>query len=131
MSIVQVILIVFIIFAVSRAILRLRQGNLTALGFAFWMSIWILALIGVVFPEISTDIAKFLGIGRGVDVIIYLSIMVLYYLVFRIYIIIEDLRQEITKLVSSLSIENERLINLIRNSRKSKSSRPSKASNKK
>lgn len=105
--IIQIILVLFLIFAVSRVVNQVKSGNITAGSFIFWTGLFILAIIGVVTPELTGKLAKLLGIGRGADVIIYLSIVLLFYLVFRLSIIIEDLRHEITKLVREIALSKE------------------------
>ncbi|MBI3559330.1 DUF2304 domain-containing protein, partial [Candidatus Gottesmanbacteria bacterium] len=60
---------------------------------------------GVIFPGQTTKIANFLGIGRGVDLILYASIATLFYLVFRIYILMEDLRHQITEVVRKIALK--------------------------
>jgi len=41
-----------------------------------------------------------------VDVIVYLSLALLFYLVFRIYVMIEDIRREITFLIRQLALNS-------------------------
>ncbi len=105
--IIQLILIIFLLFAVSRVILQLKSGNLTAGSFIFWTVLFLVAIIGVLTPELVSKAAKFLGIGRGADVVIYLSIVLRLYLIFRFSITIEDLRHEITKLVREITLSKE------------------------
>lgn len=78
---------------------------MTALEFGFWSLLFLLASIGVLAPGLTTMAANFLGIGRGSDLAVYASIVVLFYLVFRIYILIEDIRQEITELIRRIALE--------------------------
>ena len=108
MLIVQIILIGFLIFALTRVILRFRGGQLTVFEFMFWSLLFLAAAVGILVPDLTTDVAKFLGIGRGVDLAIYASIIALFYLVFRIYIILEDVRSEITELVRKMALENSK-----------------------
>jgi hypothetical protein len=72
----------------------------------FWFLVWGAALIGISLPKTTTKIAEFFGVGRGVDVIVYFSLAILFYLVFRIYVMIEDLRHEITFLVRQFALRN-------------------------
>lgn len=103
---IQIILIVFILFAASRVFLRFREKVITSQVFILWSLIWIVALLTVISPPITTRLASFFGIGRGVDVIVYVSLAALFYLVFRLYVMIEDLRHEITYLVRRLALQN-------------------------
>mgnify|MGYP001561203442 CR=1 FL=1 len=56
-------------------------------------------------PQTTDVIAKLVGVGRGADFIIYLSLIALFYLMFRLFGKIEDVEREITKLVRKLAIE--------------------------
>lgn len=104
---IQALLVLFLLFAVSRVLMQVRSGNLTAGSFIFWSSLFFVAIIGVLTPELTGKVARLLGIGRGADVIIYVSIVLLFYLVFRLSIVIEDLRHEITKLVREIALSNK------------------------
>lgn len=101
---VQILMILIILFALSRVYLRWRENVLTLPSTLFWFFIWISALIGVSLPQTTTKIAEFFGVGRGVDIIVYISLALLFYLVFRIYVMIEDLKSEITDIVRKVAI---------------------------
>lgn len=58
----------------------------------------------ILLPTTTSQIASLLQVGRGVDVILYISLALLFYLVFRGYVMIEDLRHDITTLVRQLAI---------------------------
>ena len=72
----------------------------------FWFLIWGAALVGISLPATTTKIAQIFGVGRGVDIIVYISLVLLFYLVFRIYVIIEDLRHEVTSIVREIALSN-------------------------
>ncbi len=101
----QAILSIFVLFALSRVFLRFRSGEVTFFGFIFWVLLFGSALAIIIYPSISGDIARILGIGRGVDLVIYASIVLLFYLVFRLYVYLQDLRHELTKLVQKLAMK--------------------------
>ncbi|MCL4338814.1 DUF2304 family protein [Patescibacteria group bacterium] len=101
----QVVLSIFIVFALSRVFLRFKSGEVTFLGFLFWILLFGSALAIIIYPPISGGIARILGIGRGVDLVIYTSIVLLFYLVFRLYVYLQDMRHELTKLVQKLAMK--------------------------
>ena len=77
--------------------------------FLFWTALWIAAVFIILYPNFLTYVAEIFGIGRGSDLAIYFALILLYYLVFRANVVIEDLKHEITKLVSKIAIyENEK-----------------------
>src|SRR3972149_8009118 len=102
---IQILLLAFILFALSRVILRSREKILSNQASLFWIFIWLAALVGILLPATTTRIAEFFGVGRGVDVIVYISLSLLFYLVFRIYVMIEDLRHEITYIVREKALQ--------------------------
>jgi len=101
---IQIILLVFILFFLSRVYLRSKEKTIPIKTALFWVIVWILAIIGVIHPAVTSKIAEFFGVGRGVDVIIYIAISLLFYLVFRIYVMIEDLRRELTTIVRNTAL---------------------------
>lgn len=105
---VQIILSIFLVFAVSRVLLQMRERRLRLKSFVFWSGVFIAAILGVIKPAITTSIARFFGIGRGADVVLYFSIVVLFYLIFRLTIAVEEIRGEITKIVRELALSDEK-----------------------
>ena len=104
---IQIIFGLFLLFAVSRVLLRLKDGTLTLSNFVFWTALFVLAIIGVIKPELTTLVADKLGINRGSDVVVYASIMLLFYLIFRTNIMLENLRHDLTQLVRRLALKDE------------------------
>lgn len=74
--------------------------------FLFWTVVWALAFVAVLKPGLTTTLARQFGIGRGVDAIVYISIVVLFYLNFRQQVTIENLRHDITKLTRKIALRN-------------------------
>lgn len=103
---VQMLLLVFILFAISRAVMQFRGGTIRFGALSFWILVWALALVAIFYPEETTRLARVLGIGRGVDIVIYASIAVLFYLVFRLHVYVENLRTEISRLIREVSLGN-------------------------
>lgn len=105
---IQLILVLFLFFALSRVILRLKDGGIGFGAFLFWFALWALAIISVLKPDFTTFLARKIGIGRGVDVVIYISIAILFYLIFRINVMLENLRQEITQLTREMTLKENK-----------------------
>lgn len=104
----QIILMSLLAFAISRVLLRMREGSLTTGAFLFWIGIFVLAGFSVWDPSFTTFIAKKIGIQRGTDVIIYLSMVLLFYLIFRTNILIENIRNEITRLTREITLRDSK-----------------------
>ena len=104
----QTAAIVFLLFAFSRVWLRTKEGSIGWGMFLFWAAIWTVALLAIIRPEVTTTIANELGIGRGVDAVVYTSIVILFYLNFRLNVLLENQRHEITKLIRELALKSKK-----------------------
>lgn len=104
---IQIGFVLFILFAASRAILRFKGGSIHFGALLFWILVWTVATIVVFSPEQTTEVARILGIGRGVDVVVYSSIALLFYLVFRLHVYLEDIRTEISRLIRELALKGK------------------------
>ena len=105
MSIIQILIVIFSLFAITRTFRQFKKGKLT-LAFLFgWMFFWVVVGVIVVLPQTTNTLARIIGVGRGVDAIIYLSIITLFYLVFRIYVKIEEGQREMTRLIRKLAVD--------------------------
>jgi len=107
-NIIQIFGIIFIIFATSRLYLRYKDKSLTASAALVWGVLWVLVSYFLIFPSSSSSLALSLGIGRGADLIVYVSIVVVYYLLFKIYVKIEQMNEDVTKLVRSIALEKKK-----------------------
>jgi len=94
---------IFILFFISRAYLRFKDKSLNTVNFIFWSLVWILALAIIFNPNLSELIAKPIGLGRGMDAIFMLSIILLFYLIFRLYVKIDRIDKDVTQLAISTS----------------------------
>jgi len=108
MELISIIMIVFALFAFAAVVFRTKKGDITKGEFLFWSIIWIGVIIVALIPSFASALADLFGIGRGVDVLIYVAILILFYLAFRIYVKIEKLEQEITALVRKLALSKKK-----------------------
>lgn len=109
-SAIQLIIFAFALFALSRAVLRWRERAIGIFEFLFWMGVWTVLLVLVFVPDLTTIISRSWGIGRGIDSILYMSIIALFYLIFRLYVKQDSHQQEITKLVRHHAVANARRV---------------------
>ena len=97
--ILQLVVVPFIIILLVQVWSEFKNSRLGLFWFFFWLAIWSGVGIIVFFPQVTVLLAKVLGIQRGVDSIIYLSVVTTFYLIFRLYLKISRLNQRISKLV--------------------------------
>ncbi|MCX6746113.1 MAG: DUF2304 family protein [Candidatus Parcubacteria bacterium] len=105
--IIQVFLILFIIYAVIKVGLRYRDKVISLQEFLIWTIFWFMVAFVVILPETTSLVANFVGVGRGVDLVIYISILILFYLVFRILVRLDKVDKDVTKIVRSIALKKE------------------------
>ncbi len=104
-SVLQIVVVVFALFAWSRAILRLRDREISVGEFIFWTVIWAAVITTSLLPQTADIVSEFFGISRPIDLAVYISILLLFYLVFRIYVNQDKQNKAITKLVREIAVK--------------------------
>ena len=84
---------------------RFKDGNMSFNMLLIWMLIWALLIIFSVDPDTTSTLALITGIGRGLDLILIIGLIGCYYLIFRIYNLIENVEGEITQLVREIALQ--------------------------
>ena len=102
---VRIILILFALFALSRAVLRFKDKAININEFVFWAVVWIGGGIAIAIPGIVGQISRLSGIGRPADLVIYVTVILLFYLTFRSYVAIDKLEQKLTHVVREVAIK--------------------------
>lgn len=105
---IQIFIVAFASFAVLRLIFKFRKKVLRAGEFVFWMALWTVAAVIAIIPETTNYLAGVLGVGRGADLVMYVSIIALFYAVFRIFVRIEKMERDMTKVVRRMAIEEQK-----------------------
>ncbi len=105
---VQILLIIFIVLIIARISDRYWRKEIHSVGFFSWLAFWLSAGAVVLWPDSSSWLATVLGVGRGVDLMLYLSVMLIFYLLFRIFVRLEKQEKEITKLVRKMALDESR-----------------------
>ncbi|MFC2162283.1 DUF2304 family protein [Candidatus Altiarchaeota archaeon] len=99
--------VVFSMFALSRVFLRLREGRISRGMFMIWTIAWFTVIAFLLFPERFEIISSSVGMGRPLDFIIVVSVLASYYLTFRVYVYVEELRQDLALIVRETALMNE------------------------
>ena len=102
----QILFALFAFFAIVSVIKRKNVGEIGKSGAFFWILFWLLTLVVVLWPESTSILANALGIGRGADFVLYTSIIVIFYLLFRLHVKIESIGRDVTKVVRKEALDN-------------------------
>lgn len=102
---IQIILSILIFLIIFRLVLKFKKTELEITKFLIWVIFWSLTIVALWIPGLLTQIANFFGIGRGADLIFYISLLIIFYLIFKIYIKFEKIEKDITKIVRKNTLE--------------------------
>lgn len=105
--VIQYIVTGIIALILIQLIVRVIKDRTQFFKLLFWGLFWGVALIFIWLPTNTIDkLGQLFGVGRGVDVLVYLSIVFLFYYIFRQNEKVNKLEKQITKLVRELAKQN-------------------------
>lgn len=96
---IQLLLIVALIVVTFLTWRRALQQSLRIIEAIAWTVVWIGAGIIVCLPGLTSVFAHIVGIGRGVDLAVYLSVFLLFLLVFHLHVMHDRMERSLTELV--------------------------------
>lgn len=97
--IVLAVLFVGSVAATAKGWIRRRAG-------IAWTLVWAAAAIAIVRPDFTAVIAKWLGIGRGADLVLYCAVVTMLVGFLMVYSRLSNLRREMTLLVRHFAIRD-------------------------
>ena len=99
---IQIVLLTGIAFISLYFFIRWKKRVLDILLLAFLI---LAAVVFVVWPDLTQNLAKFLGVGRGADLVFYISILILWFVVLKLYSRVRSLEQKLTETIRKNAIE--------------------------
>ncbi len=105
--IIKILILLFVLFVVWRTFLRYKASDISFREFIIWTTFWLIVLLASFLPQKTDVLAQRLGVERGADLLVYLSIMVLFFVAFRLIVKLEKIDRQITQLVRKIAIEEK------------------------
>jgi hypothetical protein len=96
---IQIVLVGVLALALFMTWRRAWQSVISRLEALVWSVLWIGAAVIVLLPQTTTTVAHIFGVGRGVDFILYTSVVILFVLVFKIFVTLERIERTFTELI--------------------------------
>jgi hypothetical protein len=100
----QLVLLVLIGSLLVGSIVALIKGWFGRREGLIWLAVWLAAGVTVLWPNVTSRLAKAVGIGRGADLVFYCAILVLLCGIWMLYIRLRRVRREITLLVRHVAL---------------------------
>lgn len=106
MELIQIILIIAgaVLIYITRKFYLINK--LKRETYLIFLLIGFMLIITSVFPQVSVILSNLVGINRGTDLFVYISIIVIFYLIISINIRIETLEQKFSALIEQLALNN-------------------------
>jgi len=92
-----------------RSLLLLIRGRRLSGPSLLGAATWLAAGLAILSPDLTTWIAKLLGIGRGADLLIYLLALAFLFLVFYLYQRFQRIESALTELARHIAIAEARM----------------------
>ena len=68
---------------------------------ALWSILWLGGLTIVWYPGLTSYFATLVGIGRGADLVVYVALITVFWLLFRVLVHLTYIERQITRLVET------------------------------
>ncbi len=102
--VIQVLITLCSLFVLSRAFKKYQKKEIRFSLFALWSFFWVLIILFVWQPQQTDRLAALLQVGRGADAVFYISLIFIFYLFFKVFLVLEKIEQQITTLVREIAI---------------------------
>jgi hypothetical protein len=102
MTIIQIILTIGVALIAIYMYLRLRSSLFDVILIVLFFAV---GIFFVFFSETTNDIAHWVGVSRGADLLFYSAILFLFFLILKLYSRLRSVEQKFTELVRNKSIE--------------------------
>jgi hypothetical protein len=106
--IIQVAVTLFVLLLLARLFQNFKERRISGVSFGVWFIVWVAVIVIFWSPDIASQLALRVGIGRGADLVIYISIIVILYLLYRLAARIEKMDRDITKIVRAIALSDDK-----------------------
>lgn len=106
----QILALIIIALFLIRLIGQKKKNQINRSEFLLWLIFWILAGIAIVFIKEVDKVVAGLGFGKeGIDILFYVAVLFLFYLIFKIRLRQAKIEKEITKIVRETAIKDTQI----------------------
>jgi small membrane protein len=104
----QAIALVIILFFLFRLFWQKRKGEIGRGEFLFWFVFWSLAAVIILSLKYIDILVARLGFsGRGIEILFYLGMVLLFYIVFKLRLRLAKIEREITKIIRNMTLKDK------------------------
>jgi len=102
----QLIALIFISLFIIRLFQQKNKKQINSNEFVFWLSFWGLGALAIIFIRQLDQLLERLGFsGSGINFLLYLAVLSLFYLIFKLRLKISKLEKNLTDLVREIALK--------------------------
>jgi len=105
---IQIVLISGVVIIFSYYVSRFRNALLDLVALILFAG---LGIFFILFPEYTNKIAKWLGVGRGADLLFYICILFFLFIILKLFSRIRRLEDKMTELIRQQAKDKAREMN--------------------
>lgn len=104
--VIRIIIWVVGLVVLSRIVLNYENKKISLGQMILWIIIWLFVIGFTTWPYITDQLAHYVGVKRGTDIALFIAVILLFYLVFRVYTKLVEIESEITEVVKGVAVKN-------------------------
>ena len=102
----QIIAIVIILFFVFRLVAQKKKNQISNNEFTLWLVFWLIAAAAIIFIKQIARLVAWLGFSSsGINFLIYIAVLALFYLVFRLRLDLAKMDRSLTEIVRQITLK--------------------------
>ncbi|MEK7557769.1 MAG: DUF2304 domain-containing protein [Patescibacteria group bacterium] len=102
----QTLALIVIVFFLARLFWQKQKKQIAIAEFIFWLFFWLISAGAIISLKWLDKIVASLGFtASGINILLYLSVAVLFYLIFRLRLKLSKIERDITKLVRHIALK--------------------------
>lgn len=102
----QLIALIFILLFVVPLFKKKQKKQIGENEFIFWLLFWGLGALAIIFIRQLDQLLESMGFsGSGINFLLYLAVLSLFYLIFKLRLKISKLEKDLTDLVRAISLK--------------------------
>lgn len=102
----QVFSLLVLVVLIARVLAAHRRRSVGRGPTILWTSLFTAASIAILYPDLTIVVANFLGIQRGADLVLYLSVLGMFFGFFLVYTRLRRLESHITSITRELALRS-------------------------
>jgi len=104
MNLFQILAVAVVTGLFCLSLAAMLRGWATRREGVAWAVVWLATGLAILLPDLTIVVAKALGIGRGADLVLYCTVIVMLVGFFMVYARLRRLRRDVTLLTRHLAI---------------------------